>query len=123
MNHNLCLSEAVKYGENNQDYISIISGEKDEVKTNKYIFSLFSLGLSPALSNTCVSPTLLFPDCSTLSLQHLINIITTGYTVTEGMSSEELNEIIEAAQLLSVDMKDYKHGGSKLRKEQHVDEQ
>ena len=77
--YNLYLPEAVKYGENIQDYVSIISGEMHEVKTNKYIFSLFSLGLSPALFNTCVSPTLLFPDCSTLSLQHLINIITTGY--------------------------------------------
>ena len=87
----------------------------DEVKINKYLLSLFS-DFSHLLSTPCcISPTLLLPDCSTFSLQHLINIITTGYTtgfaVTDGMSSEEINEIKDAANYLSVDLKDLQLGG------------
>ena len=89
----------------------------DIIKINKYLLSLFSPSLSTLLT-ACISPTLLLPDCSTSTLQHLVNIITTGYTVTEGMSLEEMNEITEAAQLLSVDMKDLRHGRSERKVQQ-----
>ena len=113
MKHNL--SQAVKYGEHFEDDVTIISGELDEIKTHKYLLTLLSPSIRPLLSTPCcIAPTLLLPDCSTFSLQHLINIITTGYTVTEGMSSEEIIKITQAAQLLSVDMKDLQHGRSKM---------
>ena len=112
--HNQYLNQAVKYTEQFKDDVTIISGEMDEIKTNKYLLLLCSPNLIPLLSTPCcISPTLLLPDCSTFSLQHLVNIITTGYTVTEGMSSKEMNEITEAGQLLSVELKNLQHGRTK----------
>ena len=96
----------------------------DEIKTPKYILSLFSLNsIIPLLYNPgSISPTLLLPDCSTFSLQHLVNIITTGYTVTEGMSTEEMNEITEAAKVLSVHMKDLQHSRNGVKEQQQHDD-
>ena len=87
----------------------------DEMKTTKYLLSLFSPNIITLLSTPCcISPTLFLPDCSTFSLYHLINIITIGYTtgfaVTDGMSSEEIKEIKDAAIYLSVDLKDLQLG-------------
>ena len=76
---NLYITEAFKYGEHFQDNVTIVSGEMDKIKTAKTVLSLLSPNLLIPLLSTpcCVSPTLLLPDCSTISIQHLINIITT----------------------------------------------
>ena len=84
---------------------TIISGDNEEIQTNKYLLSLFSPTLNSLLSSLCcISPTILLPDCSTFSIKYLLNIITNGFTVTDGISKEESQEIVVAAELLCCDV-------------------
>ena len=101
------VNETVKLIKEVPNDVTIISGENDEIQTNKYLLSVFSPTLHSLLSVLCCnSPTILFPDCSTFSIKYLLNIITAGVTVTDRMSVEDVNEITETAQLLSIDMKE-----------------
>ena len=88
--------------------VTIISGEYDEIQTNKYLLSLFSPNLRHLLSTPCcITSSIFLPGCSTFSIKYLLDIITTGYTFTEGIFSEdteEINEIRETAELLSIDI-------------------
>ena len=84
--------------------VTIISGENEEIQTNKYILSLFSPSLSGLLfSSCCTSPTLFLPDWSTSSINSIINIINNGFVKSSEHLSEK-NEIIEIGNMLFVDM-------------------
>ena len=39
-------------------------------------------------------------------MYHLLHIITNGFAVTEKLSSEDVDEIIETAQVLSIEMRE-----------------
>ena len=71
--HKHYINDAVKYYSELPDDVTIISGEMDEIQTNKYLLSLFSPSLRHLLSTPCcISPTLLLPDCSTFSIKYRI---------------------------------------------------
>ena len=46
------------------------------------------------------------PNFSALPIRALLNIINSGFTVTEKLSNEDIKEITETAQLLSIDIKE-----------------
>ena len=105
--HTVNINKAANYLVNNEvTDMTIISGINQEIKTNKYLLSVFIPKLRPLLSNLCcTSPTLLLPDCSTSSIKHLLNIITAGSTYTDEVTLSEINEVIDTAKLLSIDMR------------------
>ena len=86
--------------------VTIISGDNEEIQSNKYTLSIFSSTLRTLLST---SSTILFPECSTFSIKYLLDMITHGFVVTEKISHEEIIEITEAAQLLSIKMGELYH--------------
>ena len=96
------IKDAVNFMTNIPNDVTIISGDNEEIESNKYILSLFSPILRSALSN---SSTLLLPDCSSLSIRYLLNIINTGFSVTEKLSNGHVIEIIRTAKLLSIEIK------------------
>ena len=49
------------------------------------------------------APTLFLPDCSTSSINNLIDIIKDGFIFTDNLSLEGLLEIVEAGKLLFVE--------------------
>ena len=53
---------------------------------------------------------ILFPEYSTFAIQYLLIMITNGFTITEKLSDEAINQIRETAQLLSIDIGELKHG-------------
>ena len=77
------INEAVNSLTKHEDDITMISGDNEEIQANKYLLSVFSPTLRLLLSTPCcTSPTLLLPDCSSSSIKHLLNIISTGLIVT-----------------------------------------
>ena len=85
--------------------IRIITGDNEEIQTNKYLLSVFSPTLRPLLfTPCCTSPTRLLPDCSSSSIKHLLNIITIGFTAADEVI--DINEVLETAKLLYVDIKE-----------------
>ena len=82
--------------------VTIISGDDEEILTNKCILSIFSPNLGHILST---SSTLVLPNCSTFSIKYLLNMIHDGFVVAEKLSNEDINEIIRTAQLLSINMR------------------
>ena len=91
---------------NISDDVTIISGDNEEIRINKYILSIFCPTLTHLLST---SSTFFLPECSTFSIKYLLNIITNGFAVTEKLSNEDVNEIIETAQVLSIEMRELYH--------------
>ena len=86
--------------------VTIVSGDNEEIQSNKYILSLFS----PTLRHLFpTSSTLLFPECSTFSIKYLLNMINDGFVLTEKLSKEDINEITETAHLLSIEMTELYH--------------
>ena len=84
--------------------LKIISGENEEIQSNKYLLSLFSPGLAPLLSSSCCSPTtFFFPDFSTFSINDIINIINNGFILNDNLSWEDSLEIKEIGKLLFVE--------------------
>ena len=89
--------------------VAIISGDNEEIQTNKYLLSL----ISPSLINLLLSSPfdtvqiIFLPDVSTLSIRNLHNIINSGFSVTEKLSNEDIIEITETAQLLSIDIREF----------------
>ena len=94
------ISDAVTYMRNIPNDVTIISGDNEEIFSNKYILSLFSSTLRHLLST---SSTLFFPECSTLSIKYLLNVINNGFVVTEKLSAKDINEISKTAKLLSIE--------------------
>ena len=86
--------------------VTIISGDNEEIQTNKYILSLFCPSLRHLLST---SFTLLLPECSTFSIKYLLIVINNGFVITEKLSNEDTNEILETAQVLSIEMRELYH--------------
>ena len=115
------LNDAMNNGPEVPDNVKIlISGENDEILANAQILSLFSGVLRSLLSTPCCSgrtPTLLFPECSTFSL--VVNIISTGYTFTNGISDEDIKEISETSQLLAIDIKELRQENSSTNLKQY----
>ena len=85
--------------------VTIISGDNEEIKTNKFLLSLFNPTLHSVLSTLCcsTSSTILLPDCSTNPIKYLLNIITKGFVV-EGTSLEHRRDIKKAAKILSFNL-------------------
>ena len=83
------------------DDVTIISGDNEEIQSNKYILSIFCPTLGQLLS---ASSTLLLPECSTFSIKYLLNMLNDGFAVTEKLSNEDINEIIATAQVLLIEM-------------------
>ena len=84
--------------------VAIISGENEEIQTNKYLLSLFSPGLAPLLfSFCCSSSSLILPDFSAYSINNIIGIINNGVSFSDYFSWEDRIEIIEAGKLLFVE--------------------
>ena len=81
---------------------TIISGDNEEIQSNNYILSMFCPTLGHLLS---ASSTLFLPECSTFSIKYLLDMINNGFAVTEKLSNEGTNDIIETAQVLSIEMR------------------
>merc|ERR1712110_741563 len=79
--------------------LTIISGENEEIQTNKYLLSLFSPSISSLLLNACPAVVLL-PDCSTTSIKHVINIINSGVSTSDSYYSDK-NSVLATAKLLN----------------------
>ena len=88
------------------DEVTIITGDNEEIQINKYILLIFCPNLTHLFST---SSTFLLPGCSTFSIKYLLDIITNGFAVTEKLSNEDVNEIIETAQVLSIEMRELCH--------------
>ena len=106
--HGENINDALQYMKNVPNDVAIISGENDEIQTNKYLLAVFS----PTLRNLLSSPldtfsTIFLPDVSTLAIRNLHNIINSGFSVTEKLSNEDIKEITETAQLLSIDITEF----------------
>ena len=95
------ISDAVNYMMNIPNDVTIVSGDNEEIQSNKYILSLFSPTLRHLIPT---SSTLLFPECSTFSIKYLLNMISNGFVVTKKLSNEDTKEITETAELLSIEM-------------------
>ena len=101
------INAAVKYTTKLLNDVTVISREGEEIQTNKYLLSLFSPSLRHFLSNpTCVSPTLLLPDCSAMSIKCLLDIIEVGFTYTQGITSEDIKEV---SDVMSIDIEDLQY--------------
>jgi len=70
------------------------------------VFSPFIRNVLDSLP-CCSQPSILFPDCSSLALQHLLNIVQCGATDFQG----ELNtaEILVAAKCLAIDLTNFEY--------------
>ena len=89
--------------------VKFISGDCEEIQTNKYLLSMFSPTLRNILfdSNTLDTSHIIFlPDISTLSIRNLLDILDCGFTVTEKISNEDIKEITETAHLFSIAITD-----------------
>ena len=87
--------------------VSIISGDNEEIKTNKYLLSVFSPILKNLLPNPLDTSQIIFlPDFSRLSIVNVLNIINSGFSVIEEISKEVIKEITETAQLLSIEIRE-----------------
>ena len=86
---------------NVSDDVTIISGDNGKIQSNIYILSLFCPTLRHLLST---SSTLLLPECSTFSIKCLLNMINKGFSVTDKLSKEDINEVRDTAKLLSIKM-------------------
>ena len=85
--------------------ITIISGENDAITANKYLLSIFNPNLSPLLSSPCcTSPTLYLPDCSTSSINNIINIITNGFSPINNVFYNDKDEVVSTANVLGVEI-------------------
>ena len=85
--------------------ITIISGENDAITANKYLLSIFNPNLSPLLSSPCcTSSTLYLPDCSTSSINNIINIITNGFSPINNVFYNDKDEVINTAKVLGVEI-------------------
>ena len=86
--------------------VTIISGDNEEIQSNKYILSLFCPTIRHLLSASSI---LLLPECSIFSIKYLLNVINNGFAVAEKLSNEDINEIIETAKVLTIQMNDLYH--------------
>ena len=85
--------------------LNIVSGENQEIQTNKHFLSLLSPALSPLLSSPCcASPTLFLPDFSTSSIKNFITIINHGFISSNTILDSDKIEVMETAKVLSVDI-------------------
>ena len=105
--HNENINNALQYLNNFPHDVSIISGDNEEIQTNKYLLSVFS----PSLRNLLSSPLdtyqkIFLPDFPSLSIRNLLNIINSGFSLTDKISNDDIKEITETAQLMSVDIKE-----------------
>jgi len=101
------ITEAINSLANLPNDLTIITGENEEVHTNRYLLSVFSPTIRHLLfASCCPSSALYLPDCSTSSIKHLLRIIQTGYTATTKATFEEVNEIVNTAKLLSIDIRE-----------------
>ena len=83
--------------------VKIISGDNEEIQTNKYLLSLFSPSLHSLLSTPCCTyayQTIILPDCSTYSIRNLINLITNGFSWID----ERGTHVLLVAELLSIEI-------------------
>merc|ERR1719187_3102008 len=93
------ISDAVYFMKSIPDDVTIISGDNEEIQSNKYILSIFCPSLGQLLS---ASSTPLLPECSTFSIKYLLSILENGFAVTKKLSNKSINEITKTAQLLSM---------------------
>ena len=85
--------------------LKIVSGENQEIQTNKHFLSLLSPALSPLLSSfCCASPTLFLPDSSTSTINNFLNIVQNGFISSNGILDRAKIELMEIAKVLSVDI-------------------
>ena len=104
--HGENIDNALQYMKNIPNDVTIISGDKEEIHSNKFILSLFSPTLRHLLST---ASTLLLPECSTISIKYLLNMINNGFAVTEKLSREDMNAINETAKLMFIEMREIYH--------------
>ena len=105
-NHHKNITAAVNSTLSTPD-VTIVSGENDMIQTNKSLLSLFSPTLAPLLSPPCcTSPALFFPDCSTISIYHVIDIINSGFTtISDNFTDCDKEKVLETGNLLNIDLK------------------
>ena len=105
-NHESLINETVKSLSKLQNDVAIISGDNEEIQTNKYLLSLFSPTLHSLLSTLCCTPpTIILPDCSTSSIQQFIEVIKGGNNFNEGLSEEDAKDVEDVGQILSFQTK------------------
>lgn len=102
------INDAMSYIRKIPNDVTIISGDDVEIQSNKYMLSVFSPTLRHLLST---SSYFFLPECSTFSLKCLLNMIANGFAVTapQKLSNANINEVIETAQLLSIEMRHFYH--------------
>ena len=88
--HYTNISDAVNFMRNISNDLTIISGDNEEMQSNKAILSIFCPNLRQLLST---SSTLLLPECSTFSIKYLLSMIENGFAVTEKLSNKAINEM------------------------------
>ena len=107
--HSENINNALQYLNDIPNDVAIISGDNEEIHTNKYLLAV----ISPTLRNLLSSPLdttfqiIFLPDVSTLSIRNLQNIINSGFSITEELSNEDIKEITHTAQLLSIDITEF----------------
>ena len=84
--HSENINNALQYLKNIPNDVAIISGDNEEIQTNKYLLAM----ISPTLRNLPSSPLdldtfqiIFLPDVSTLSIRNVQNIINSGFSVTK----------------------------------------
>ena len=85
--------------------IVIISREKEAIKANKYLLSLFS----PAIGDLFASSihqmaTIILPDISSSSIKRLLNVISGGFNSMSDTSIKSINTMVNAGKLLCIDI-------------------
>ena len=100
--HEQNINNALQYLKSFPHDVSIISGDNQEIRTNKYILSVFSPSLRILLSAPLDTYQIIFlPDFPSLSIRNFLNIIDCGFAITEVISNEDIKEIRETAEILS----------------------
>lgn len=88
--------------------ISLITKESERVHVSCHLLTIFS----PLLRDTfgshhpCVHPTILLPDFSTSDVQHLLNILTSGWSQFGLDMLVNLKGVTELAKILQIEMFD-----------------
>ena len=85
--------------------ITIISGENEEIHTNKHLLDLFASAIFPLFSSLGnPSQTLSLPNCSSTSIKYLINVITT-FTLMDNIDSKPLPSLDKIQEETNIDLK------------------
>jgi len=82
----------------------IVTKDKEELIGNKLVLSVFSPLFRSILHDSVPGSPILLPDCSSSSVRHVLSIITNSFTKIEKESLNDLNDVIETAKVMDIDI-------------------